>query len=86
MDLVNVTLGGMMLVSGEVAGSVRLQQGSAATVQGSTFDQLVVTAEGSNEAVQLSGGEIGGLLKSYNSTIPGYLGKLDQVAGPSSRK
>ncbi|HUI09976.1 MAG TPA: flagellar hook-associated protein FlgK [Bacteroidota bacterium] len=66
-----VTSGGNVIASG--AGAVALQS----SVQG---NQIVVQAGAGGPAVAVTGGELGGVLTMYNSTIPSTLGQLDQAA------
>jgi flagellar hook-associated protein 1 FlgK len=74
-----VSLGGTVIADNGAAIQLRLGQGTAATISGSTFDQLrIVTAQG--QEVRFSGGEAGAILTSYNSTIPDALGRLDRMA------
>jgi flagellar hook-associated protein 1 len=77
---VNISVGGMSLVSGGATRSLTYRAGTATTIQGTSFEQMVVVSADDNRETQLTGGEIGGLLKTYNSTLPGYLGNLNQVA------
>lgn len=74
-----VTLGGSVIADNGYAETLRVAQGAAATVSGSSFDQLrIVTGQGTD--VSVSGGEAGGVLKSYNTAIPDALGRLDRLA------
>ncbi|HTR98636.1 MAG TPA: flagellar hook-associated protein FlgK [Bacteroidota bacterium] len=67
-----VSSGGSAIATG--AGSVPLQ----ASVQG---NQIVVQAGPAGPTISVSGGELGGVLTSYNTTIPDTLAQLDQAAG-----
>ena len=67
-----VSIGGMTVVSR--GGAVAL---TTAVVGGQT---QIVTAK-DNTKVNVTSGELGGDLTLYNTTIPGYLSKLDELAG-----
>jgi len=74
-----VSLGGSVIAENGASVRLRVVQGAAATLSGSSFDQLrIMTGQGS--AVNLSGGEAGSVLKSYNTVIPDALGRLDRLA------
>ncbi|HTO93211.1 MAG TPA: flagellar hook-associated protein FlgK, partial [Bacteroidota bacterium] len=67
-----VTTGGSVIASG--AGAVPLQS----SVQG---NQIVVRAGAAGgPTVPVTGGELGGVLTAYNTTIPDTLAQLDQAA------
>jgi len=68
---VMVSIGGTVIASR--AGAVPLQ----ATVSGT---QIQITAGQSNLTINVTGGDLGGLLKAANVTLPGYLSQLDQLA------
>jgi flagellar hook-associated protein 1 len=77
---VTVTLGGSVIASGSNAYRIQLASAPNATVSGTSFDQLRVITEWGGTPVDLTAGEAGGTLKTYNSTLPDYLGSLDQLA------
>ena len=68
---VSVSIGGTMVASS--AGSVPLK------LQTSGSSASIVIAS-SGRPVPIVGGEVGGILESYNSIIPGYLQTLDDIA------
>ena len=68
---VMVSIDGAVVASG--AGAVALQATPAGT-------GMSITLSGSGRALTLRGGELGGILGMYNTTIPGYLDNLDQLA------
>jgi flagellar hook-associated protein 1 len=43
--------------------------------------QLQILDSTSGRQVKVGGGELGGLVTTYNTTIPGYLSQIDQLAG-----
>ena len=69
---VMVSVGGMVIASR--SGPMALD----ATMVGGT---LKITTAGEGATVNLNGGELGGMLKAYNTDIPGTLSKLDDLAG-----
>ncbi|MBI3578672.1 MAG: flagellar hook-associated protein FlgK [Ignavibacteriales bacterium] len=68
---VMVSVGGTMVASR--AGSVSLKSLASGTT-------VKVVGEVSGKDVTVGSGELGGILKSYNTTIPGYQSKLNQIA------
>ncbi|MGA9121595.1 MAG: flagellar hook-associated protein FlgK [Bacteroidota bacterium] len=68
----NVSIGGMTVASR--GGSIEI----SAEQVGS---QLQIFTTKDHVQVNLTGGELGGDLKLYNTTISGYLAKLDELAG-----
>jgi flagellar hook-associated protein 1 FlgK len=76
---VSVMMGSLQIADNGSSHTLKMSAGPAATIAGSSFDQLKITTEMGLEA-QVSGGETGGLLKSYNTTIPDALGRLDRLA------
>jgi flagellar hook-associated protein 1 len=66
-----VSIGGTVIASR--AGSTPLK----AAISG---NQIQITAAQSNLTINVTGGELGGILKTANVTLPGYLSQLDQVA------
>ncbi|MBK7258351.1 MAG: flagellar hook-associated protein FlgK [Ignavibacteriae bacterium] len=76
---VSVMLGSVLIADNGGSHTLKISTSPNATIAGSSFDQLRVTTELGVET-QLSGGETGGLLKSYNTTIPDALGRLDRLA------
>jgi flagellar hook-associated protein 1 FlgK len=75
-----VSVGGMVVVSRGTVTPLELVAGPTVTVNGSTFDQYRVVSSLGGVDVAVVGGELGGLLTSYNTTIPEALGALDQLA------
>jgi len=74
-----VTLGGRVIADNGYAEKLQVVQGASATLSGSSFDQLrVVTGQGVD--VNITGGQGGGVLNSYNTSIPDALGRLDRLA------
>ncbi len=74
-----VSLGGNVIADNGYAETLKVAQGPAAVISGSSFDQLrIVTGQGMD--VSITGGEAGGVLKSYNTAIPDALGRLDRLA------
>ena len=67
-----VSIDGAVVASG--AGSAPLQ----ATASGTG---MTITLAGSGRQIAVRGGELGGVLGMYNTTIPRYLDQLDQIAG-----
>jgi flagellar hook-associated protein 1 FlgK len=77
---VTVSLGGAVIASRNGASAVTLLDAPTADYGGTAFDQLqVVTERGANPVV-VSSGTLGGLLKSYNQTVPQQIGDLDTLA------
>jgi flagellar hook-associated protein 1 FlgK len=76
---VTVMLGSLLIADNGSSHTLSLTTAANATVAGSTFDQLRVVTDQGVEA-QMTGGETGGLLKTYNTTIPDTLGRLDRLA------
>ncbi len=77
---VMVSLGGTVIASKGGPTLLTVAAAPAVTAGGSTFDQLKIVTENGGGDVALSSGELGGVLKSYNATLPDSLGKLDQLA------
>ena len=67
-----VSVGGMVIASSSGAAALRV------SMDGGTMQ--IVTAQ-SGAVVNADGGELGGMLKAYNTDIPSALEKLDQLAG-----
>ena len=76
-----ISVGGSMIVGRGTHLNLKVVAGTAATVSGTTFDQLSIVSDYGDTKVNLTGGEAGGLLKSYNTSIPETLGRLNQLAG-----
>jgi flagellar hook-associated protein 1 len=76
---VMVMLGSLLIADNGSSHALSLSMAPNATLAGSTFDQLRVVTDQGIEA-QMTGGETGGLLKTYNTTIPDALGRLDRLA------
>ncbi len=76
---VMVVLGGSVIADNGASLRLRVVPGTTTTASGSSFEQLRVVTELGNE-LNLTGGKSGGLLKSYNTTIPNALGRLDRLA------
>ncbi len=81
-QLTNITASqdstGVMIVS--IGGLQVAGNGSSVTLQSSTAGgNLQITTSG-GQAVQAAGGELGGMLEMYNTTIPGYMSQLDSLA------
>jgi len=77
---VTVSMGSMVIASRGGAVQLKAVPATQQTINGTAFDQLKIVSEKSGVAVDASAGELGGVLDSYNRGIPGYLGKLDQLA------
>lgn len=77
---VTVSLGSMVIASRAGYVAVKAVSAGPQTINGSSFDQLKLVAEKSGVMIDVSTGELGGILGSYNSGIPNYLGKLDRLA------
>lgn len=74
-----VLLGGVLIADKGSSHTLRLAAAPSTAVNGTTFDQLRVVTDLGVEA-SLTGGEVGGYLKSYNATIPDAMGRLDRLA------
>ncbi len=68
---ITVSIGGMTVASR--AGSVDIAAREAG-------GQLQIVTAKDNLQLNVTGGELGGDLKLYNTTLPGYLSKLDELA------
>jgi flagellar hook-associated protein 1 FlgK len=77
---VTVSLGGAVIASRTVFSPLAVEAAPAVTFGGSTFDQLHVVTQTGDIEVPITGGEVGGLLSSYNTILPEQLGALDQLA------
>ncbi len=76
-----VSLGGTLIAGSGTVLALKVTSGEPATIAGTSFEQLrVVTVSGGFD-VDLHGGEAGSILKSFNSTLPDAMGRLDQLAG-----
>jgi flagellar hook-associated protein 1 len=76
---VSVMVGSVLIADSGSSYNLSLAAGTSATISGTSFDQLkVVTDSGASSG--LTGGETGGLLKSYNTSIPDSIGRLDRLA------
>ncbi len=76
---VSVMMGSVLIADSGMSHTLKLSAVPNATVNGSTFDQIKISTELGVDA-GLTGGETGGLLKSYNTTIPDTLGRMDRLA------
>jgi flagellar hook-associated protein 1 FlgK len=76
---VSVMMGSVQIADNGSSHILKLSSGPAATVSGSSFDQLKITTDLGIQA-NLTGGEAGGLMKAYNTSIPDGLGRLDRLA------
>jgi flagellar hook-associated protein 1 len=70
--------GGTMISIGSY--SIESRFGCGALQVGFAGSQLQITAQGTAEAVDISGGELGGILDTRNVQIPGTQAKLDSLA------
>ena len=77
---VTVSLGGAVITSRNGFSPVMLAAAPTAGFGGTTFDQLQIVTERGQNPVSVTSGELGGLLTSYNQTIPDQIGNLDQLA------
>jgi flagellar hook-associated protein 1 len=75
-----VSIGGTTVAANGTHSALKVVAGTAATVSGSSFDQLRVVTASSGDDVGLTSGEAGSILKSFNATIPDTLGRLNQLA------
>jgi flagellar hook-associated protein 1 FlgK len=75
-----ISVGGTMIGGNSTHLNLKVASGTAATVEGTSFDQLRVVTDSGGAEVGLTSGEAGSILKSYNTTIPGTLGRLNQLA------
>jgi flagellar hook-associated protein 1 len=67
----------MVSVGGTVVAS---KSGAVALTSKMNGNQIQIFAGGSTQPTQVTSGELGGDLESYNTTIPGYMSKLDAAA------
>ncbi|HCV41977.1 MAG TPA: flagellar hook-associated protein FlgK [Bacteroidetes bacterium] len=67
-----VSLGGTEIVSGSVTTALSVIRSG---------DKMEVVSDASGSAVNATGGELGGMLKAFNTDISSALSKLDQLAG-----
>ncbi len=68
-------------VTASIAGTTIIANGTYTEVKAnSAGSSIVITPANSSMQVNVTEGELGGLLTLYNSTIPGYQTKLDDVA------
>ena len=74
-----VMLGSVLIADSGSSHKLSLASAPNAIVSGTSFDQLRVVTDQGVQA-QLTGGETGGLLQSYNTSIPDALGRLDRLA------
>lgn len=75
-----VALGGTTIAGNGISLALKVTSGASATVSGTDFEQMRVVTELGGTPVNLTGGEAGGMLKSFNTTIPDTLGRLNQLA------
>ena len=76
---VSVMMGSSLIADSGGAHTLKMTAGPSATIDGSSYDQIKLMTDMGVDA-GLTGGETGGLLKSYNTTIPEALGRLDRLA------
>ena len=77
---VTVSLGGAVIASRNGASAVMLADAPTIDIGGTTFDQLQIVTERGQNPVAVAAGELGGLLRSYNQTVPEQIGNLDRLA------
>jgi flagellar hook-associated protein 1 FlgK len=81
-QLVNVSAAqdsnGSMIVS--IGGMQVVGNGSSVTLQSSLVGGTLQISTTGGLAIQVTGGELGGMLEMHNTTIPGYLAQLDSLA------
>lgn len=81
-QLVNVSASqdsnGAMIVS--IGGMQVVGNGNAVTLQSSLVGGNLQIATSGGQAIQVTGGELGGMIEMHNTTIPGYLAQLDSLA------
>jgi flagellar hook-associated protein 1 FlgK len=70
--------GGMSVSIGGTQVASRTGYGQLATQ--SVAGQLKIVTQGAGTTVDVKSGEVGGILQTLNTTIPAYLGKLDDLA------
>jgi flagellar hook-associated protein 1 FlgK len=75
-----VSVGGMIVVSRGTVSPLEAVAGPTVTLHGSTFDQYRIVSAVGGVDVAVTGGELGGLLTAYNTTLPDALGSLDELA------
>lgn len=75
---VNLLLGGVMLVQGNVATSLKIKAPTAPPMPGP--DQVSIVASSSGSSVPVTRGSVGGLLQSLNQNLPSYSASFDSVA------
>jgi len=77
---VNVSLGGTVIAGNGDFRTLRAIPGPTVSIADKDFAQLRIVTDASYGQIMLTGGEAGGLLKSYNTTIPELLGRQDRLA------
>jgi flagellar hook-associated protein 1 FlgK len=81
-QLTNITAAqdsnGSMIVS--LGGTQIIGNGNFVTLQSSMTGGALSVTTASGQAISISGGELGGMLEMYNTTIPGYMTQLDTLA------
>jgi flagellar hook-associated protein 1 FlgK len=75
-----VAIGGAVIASSSGYLTLKAVPAPVATIAGTGFDQLRIVSEPGGGEVSLAGGEVGGILDTYNRAIPDYIGKLNQLA------
>ncbi len=75
---VNILLGGISLVQGNVAAQLTVSAPSAPPMPAS--GQVSIGVTNSNATVPVSGGSVGGLLQAVNTSLPSYSAQFDSVA------
>lgn len=74
-----VSLGGTVVAGNGTHLRLKAVAANPVTIAGASFDQVRIVAELGGD-VALSGGEVGGILKSYNTSLPDSIGRLDRLA------
>jgi len=75
-----VSLGGTTIAGNGTFLALRVAAGAPVSVSGTNVEQMRLVTDLGGTAVNLTGGEAGSILKSFNTTIPDTLGRLNQLA------
>jgi flagellar hook-associated protein 1 FlgK len=75
---VNIVLGGISLVQGNVAAQLTVNAPSAPPMPG--LGQVSIGVANSSATAPISGGTVGGLVQAVNSSLPSYSSQFDSVA------
>jgi flagellar hook-associated protein 1 len=75
-----ISVGGTQIAGNGTHLGLRVAAGNSVTVSGTAFDQLIVVSELGGTDVGITSGEAGSVLKSFNTTLPETLGRLNQLA------